>query len=238
MSLLVRSADLGRLLSRTNPPPVPDFHEKDDDGRPIGIAVRPSGDVIAVENIEGVNVRLIQAPDGSYLIGDDKRWLSAAGDLIANPSLGVVAAVRPAADRLHKLAKPAEWKVVFGVVFGGKAPGAERYTSRRETAYRVTDVAKLTDDGLRYLTESELLGFAADAGLTLAPRVARFPARDLPVRPEATRDFLEELLPGSKCRLDANADGDPVGVILRTHDRAWVAGVTFDDYATLKKRKG
>ena len=38
MSLLVRSADLGRLLSRTNPPPIPGYHPPDDDGRPCGIA--------------------------------------------------------------------------------------------------------------------------------------------------------------------------------------------------------
>jgi hypothetical protein len=235
MSLLVRSADLGRLLSRTNPPPIPHFHPLDDDGRPIGTAARPAGDAIATELIDGHPVRLLVAPDGSFLIGDDKRWLSAAGDLIANPALGLVAAVRPVADRLPPAA---DWRVVFGVVFGGKIPGHERYTSKRETGVRVTDVARLTDDGLAFHTESELQALAADDRLPLAPRVARFPARDLPTRPEAARDFFEELLPSSKCRLDAGADGDPAGLVLRTHDRGWIAVARFADYARLRKRKG
>jgi hypothetical protein len=231
MSQLVRSADLGRLLFRTKPHPNPAYHPPDDDGRPCGVAVRPPGDAIAVELIEGVNVRLILAPDGSYLIGDAKRWLFAAGDLIANPLHGVVAAVRPLAERVPP---QDEWRVVFGVVFGGRAPGAERYTSKRETGYRLTDVATLTDDGLTYFNERELQAFAGETQVPLAPRVARFPARDLPTRPDPTRDFLEELLPASKCRLDAGADGDPAGVILRTADRGWIAEVRFDDYA--KKR--
>ena len=235
MSLLVRSADLGRLLSRTNPPPIPGYHPPDDDGRPCGVAVRPPGDAIVVELIEGVTVRLILAPDGSYLIGDARRWLHAAEDLIANPSHGVVAAVRPLAERLPPRG---EWRAVFGVVFGGKTPGAERYTSRRETGYRITDVATPTDDGLAFLGENELQAFAAEAKVPLAPRVARFPARDLPTRPDATRDFLAELLPGSQCRLDAGADGDPAGVILRTADRSWIAAVRFAEYAMAKKRRG
>lgn len=234
MSLLVRSADLGRLLSRTKPPPNPTFHDLDDDGKPVGLATRPPGDAIAVELIEGVPVCLVLAPDGSFLIGDDKRWLFAAGDLIANPSHGAVAAVRPLAERLPPMA---DWTVVFGVVFGGKTAGANRYTSRRETGFRLTDVAALSDDGLAFRTEAEMQAFAEEGKLPLAPRVARFPARDLPTRPDAARDFFEELLPTSKCRLDAGADGDPAGLTLRTHDRAWVADARFDDYARLRKRK-
>ena len=127
---------------------------------------------------------------------------------------------------------------MFGVVFGGKTPGAERYTSRRETGHRITDVASLTDDGLAFLNENELLAFAEESMVPLAPRVARFPARDLPTRPDATRDFLEELLPGSQCRLDAGADGDPAGVILRTADRSWIAAVRFAEYARRSADRG
>ena len=234
MSLLVRSVDLARLHSRVAYPSIPSYHPPDDDGRASGLAVRPPGDAIATERIDGVMCRLVVAPDGSYLIGDAKRWLYAAGDLIGNPSHGVANAVKPAAERLTGLK---EWTAVFGIVFGGKTPGAERYTSKREVGYRVIDVAKLGEDNeLAFLNEHDLLAFAAAHSLPLAPRIARFPARDLPTRPDPTRTFLEELLPSSRCRLDGGADGDPDGVVLRTADRGWIASARFDDYPV--KRKG
>lgn len=243
MNTLVRSADLGRLRARTAYPPIPNYHPPDPDTGALGeVMPRPAGEVIATEWVAGVSARLVFLEDGSYLIGGPQRWLYAGGDLIGDAAFGVVAAVRPHADRLDGAVRVESGSalVVFGVVFGGKADAAERYTSRREVGYRTTDVARLSlgaDDGLTFLNEGELAAFAADHRLPLAPRLARFPARDLPVKPDAVLTLMEELLPASRCRLDAGADGEPEGLVVRTPDRGWVASLRFADYRRAKKRR-
>jgi hypothetical protein len=131
--------------------------------------------------------------------------------------------------------------LVYGELIGGKTPAAARYTGRKEVGYRTTDVAGVAlhdeDAEMTFLPEKELLAFAAAHGLSLVPRVARFPARDLPNKPDGVLTLLEEVLPSSRCRLDADADGDPAGLIVRSPDRGWVAALRFDDYRRAKKRK-
>lgn len=243
MNTLVRLADLGRLHARTAYPLPPSYHPPDPDTGGLGpVLPRPAGDVIAVELLDGVTCRVVLFADGSYLIGTPQRWLYASGDVVANPALGVVQTVRPLADRLSADASVESETVlvVYGEVFGGKTPAAARYTSRGEIGYRTTDVATVSltgEGGVAFLPEKELQAFAAEHGLPLAPRVARFPARDLPTKPDGVLTLLEELLPSSRCRLDADADADPAGLIVRSPDRSWIAGLRFDDYRRAKKRK-
>lgn len=243
MNTMVRLADLGRLHARTAYPLIPSFHPPDPDTGDLGpVMPKPAGDVIATELLDGVTCRVALFADGSYLIGNPQRWLYASGDVIGDAAQGMVNAVRPLADRLSATAsvEPETVLVIYGELFGGKTPAAARYTGRKEVGYRTTDVARVAlhdDMEMTFLHEKELTAFAAEHSLSLVPRVARFPARDLPNKPDGVLTLLEEVLPSSRCRLDADADGDPAGLIVRSPDRSWIAGLRFDDYRRAKKRR-
>ena len=243
MNTLVRLADLGRLHARTAYPLIPSYHPPDPDDGALGPPMpKPPGDVIATELLDGVTCRVAVFADGSYLIGNPQRWLYASGDVIGDAAQGMVTAVRPLADRLSATAgvEPDTALVVYGELFGGKTPAAARYTSRKEVGYRTTDVARVSlseDTDVAFLNEKELTAFAGEHGLSLVPRVARFPARDLPNKPDGVLTLLEEVLPSSRCRLDADADADPAGLIVRSPDRGWIAALRFDDYRRAKKRR-
>ena len=243
MNTLVRLADLGRLHARTAYPLIPSYHPPDPGTGDLGpVMPKPAGDVIATELLDGVTCRVVLFADGSYLIGNPHRWLYASGDVIGDAAQGMVNAVRPLADKLSATAsvEPDTALVLYGELFGGKTPAAARYTSRKEVGYRTTDTAivNLSEDAdMAYLNEKELTAFAGEHGLPLVPRVARFPARDLPTKPDGVLTLLEEVLPSSRCRLDADADGDPAGLIVRSPDRSWIAALRFDDYRRAKKRK-
>jgi len=243
MNTLVRLADLGRLHARTAYPLIPSYHPPDPDTGDLGpVMPKPAGDVIATELLDGITARLALFADGSYLIGNPQRWLYASGDVIGDAAMGMVRAVRPLADRLSATAgvEPDTALVIYGELFGGKTPAAARYTSRREVGYRTTDVASVSlseDADMAFLNEKALTAFAGGHGLPLVPRVARFPARDLPNKPDGVLTLLEEVLPSSRCRLDADADADPAGLIVRSPDRGWIAALRFDDYRRAKKRK-
>ncbi len=243
MNTLVRLADLGRLHARTAYPLIPSYHPPDPDTGDLGpVMPKPAGDVIATELLDGVTCRVLLFADGSYLIGNPQRWLYASGDVIGDAAMGVVTAVRPLADRLSATAsvEPDTALVVYGELFGGKTPAAARYTSRKEVGYRTTDVASVNlsgDADVAFLNEKGLTAFAGEHVLSLVPRVARFPARDLPNKPDGVLTLLEEVLSSSRCRLDADAEGDPAGLIVRSPDRSWIAALRFDDYRRAKKRK-
>jgi hypothetical protein len=239
----LRTTDLVRLNRRVRYPDVPPYHARDPDtGQLLDVPNRPAGEVLATEKIDGAHARLVLLPDG-YLIGDRTDWLFASGDLVANPARGIVKAVRPLADAIALPAIPGP-VVAFGEVFGGKAsPAGPQYTSKRALGFRVFDVARVPDDesgdasGLPFLPEDELQEFAAAHGLKLVPRVARFPAPDLPRTIDATRTFLEEVLPTSRCRLDGDAGGEPEGLVLRKADRSWVVALRAADYRRARKKK-
>lgn len=237
MNTLVRLADLGRLHARTAYPLISSYHPPDPDTGDLGdVMPKPPGDVIATELLDGVTCRVVLFADRSYLIGNPQRWLFARGDVVGDAAHGMVNAVRPLADRLSETASVESDAVlvVYGELFGGKTAAAARYTGRKEVGYRTTDVARVPlhgeDSEVPFLPEKELTAFASEHGLPLVPRVARFPARDLPTKPVAVLTLMEELLPGSRCRLDADADDNPAGLIVRTPDRSWLAALRFDDY--------
>ncbi len=256
MPFLLRAADLARLSTMTKYPSIPTYHPLDPtNGAVLDEARRPPpGEVVATEKVDGTNARVALLPDGSYLIGSREEWLYARGDLLANPALGIAEAVRPVAERLPT--EPGAVVVVYGEVYGGKVTAASRqYTSKREVGYRVFDVARVENfeellekpaeelatwregGGQAFLPEDELQAFTEAHGLKLTPRVARFPGRDLPTKPDAVLTFLEELLPTSRARLDAGAGGEPEGLVVRTADRGWVVKLRVEDYQRAKRRR-
>ncbi len=267
MSLSIRTADLARLNALTRYPSIITYHPLDPkQSRPRGRheETRPqvtfTGAVLATEKVDGVNARLVVAPDGSYLIGSRDEFLYAGGDLLHNPAMSIVETVRPFAEPLIDAVRPgAGVAACFGEVYGGKVTeGSRQYTGEQRLGFRLFDVAVLPDaeamlarpndvigawreaGGQRFLAEGELQKLASTSGVPLTPRIAEIDANELPEGIEEALEFLEETLAKSRATLDAGGGGRPEGLVLRTADRSAIAKMRYRDYRELtggKKRR-
>ncbi|HYF62755.1 MAG TPA: RNA ligase family protein [Herpetosiphonaceae bacterium] len=259
MTFVLRSADLGKLNSLTKYPSIQTYHRLDTANG--GLQEEPAifrGTVLATEKVDGTNARIILAPDGDYLLGSREELLYARGDLIGNPALGIVEALKPVAERVRAALPPAdEVLVLYGEVFGGKVTAASKqYTAERRVGFRLFDALRLGDyagmlarpaaeiaawrenGGQPFCAEAELLELAAACELELAPRLLMIDAEDVPLSVADTAAWLKERLPETLCRLDAAGGGQPEGIVMRTLDRAQIAKLRFEDYErTLRRRK-
>jgi hypothetical protein len=249
----VRTADLRAINSMTKYPSIPTYHALDPrNGGLLDETVPFSGDVIGTEKIDGTNARIIQLPDGSYLLGSREELLYGQGDLVGNPALGIVDALRPVADTLA----PVDDRIVvhYLEVYGGKITAASKqYTGRAGSiGHRLFDIAVIDDytellewdakriagwrdsGGQRFLAETDL----AQAGLLPTPRLFTVDASELPTDIEKTRTFLDERLPGTRAALDGAAAGRAEGIVLRAPDRSVIAKARFQDYERTLKRRG
>jgi hypothetical protein len=202
-------------------------------------------EVVVTEKINGTNVRLILVPGApGWLIGSRSELLTARGDLVANPALGIVSEVRDTAEALLPLAEAGRVTVVYGEVFGGKVTAASaQYTSTRAVGFRVFDVGSFDVErldspradisawrdrgGQDFLTTSELDAAAVTYGLPLVPRVtAQAPPTDV----RATSAWLNNVLGRSQAVLDEAALGHAEGVVVRSPDRSQIAKIRVEDY--------
>lgn len=263
MPLSPRTADLDRLNALTKYPSIPTYHVMGGRGGLTEETVpRPAGDapVLLTEKVDGTNARVCLFPDGSYLVGSRGEWLTARGDLVANPALGIVAAVREAAERLADAGAGTgagdDGVVTFyGEVFGGKVTGASKqYTGDGAVGFRLFDVARVPDaaerlarpadelsawregGGPTFLDETALQDAAARHDLPLTARVGVADA--LPPAVADAAALLEARLPKTLAILDDGAGGRPEGLVARTADRSWIAKLRFDDYRRTLKRRG
>jgi hypothetical protein len=262
MSLTIRSVDLGKLNALTRYPSIITYHRldpkqsrsrgKQEEAAPL---VRFSGQVIVTEKVDGVNARVVVAPDGEYLIGSRDEFLYASGDLLHNPAMSIVETVRPVAASLVAAMRPASGVVVwFGEVYGGKVTDASRqYTTEQRLGFRLFDVAVIPDalelmsrtvegigtwregGGQGFVPEAELQRLAAASGQGLTPRIAELSAEDMPEGIEESLEFLEEHIPRSQAALDEKTGGQPEGVVVRHPDRSAIAKLRFRDYQELCK---
>ncbi|HJU39830.1 MAG TPA: hypothetical protein VJ724_09680 [Tahibacter sp.] len=117
----IRQTDLQRLNSLTKYPSIPTYHTLDPkNGGLVEEAVRFAGDVVATEKIDGTNARLVCLPDGSYVLGSREELLYARGDLIGNPALGIVEALKPLAESLAHPVSASAITVFYAEVYGGR----------------------------------------------------------------------------------------------------------------------
>ncbi len=248
-----RSVDLDKLNSLTKYPSIPTYHALDPSNGSLRAdeVGRFDGNVIVTEKIDGTNARVIVSPDGEYVIGSREELLYARGDLIWNPSLGIVGALRAAAESLTRAADSFDGLTVFYLeVYGGKTTaGAKQYTGRQQFGARLFDAALIGELDVRFAWSREQIAAWRDRGgqtfvdeqslhdrsaiyrLALTPRIAMIDALTLPRDIPETYAWLKSLAPRSAATLDDAAGGTAEGVVIRTELRTSIAKLRFDDYA-------
>lgn len=255
MAFDLRAADLDRLNSVTKYPSIPTYHALDPtNGSLTEVPVAFGAPVVLTEKIDGTNARIICLPGGAYLIGSRGELLLAKGDLIGNPALGIVEALRGVADAISATHDEDAITVYFGEVYGGKVTQASKqYTGERRVAFRLFDVARITayanvlaqpraaishwreSGGQAYVDEEALQATAERHGLKLTPRLGE--VKVLPQTVEEASAFLFETIPQTLSALDEQAGGKPEGIVARTRSRSQIAKLRFSDYRrTLKRR--
>jgi hypothetical protein len=253
----VRTADLRALNSMTKYPSIPTYHALDPrNGGLTDQCVQFRGEVIATEKVDGTNARVILPPDGSYLIGSREELLYAKGDLIGNPSQGIVDALRRWVDDLVLPVLDRTVRVLFLEVYGGKIGGqAKQYTADPKTVgWRLFDVALVDYDavaarpseeisrwrdngGQTFLDETELQDVPSMTGLQLTPRLFKRDADALPTDIEGMHKLLVNELPRTAAALDGSAGGRAEGIVFRSAHRTVIAKARFQDYERTMRRR-
>jgi hypothetical protein len=253
-----RDRALRALNSLTKYPSIPTYHELDPrNGQLIDTVVPFTGDVIVTEKIDGTNGRIIFVGESLYLIGSREELLYASGDVLHNPAMGIVDAVRQFADWAHiSLIDNALVTYYVEVYGGGVGQGWKQYADdKKQVGFRLFDILDVRDyrevvewssekiagwrdgGGQLFVNEQDLSTAAAFEKVELTPRVATVKAEDLPTTIEDTLDWLRSLLPATKAGLGENV-GKAEGVVLRAPDRSVIAKARFSDYErTLRRRK-
>lgn len=243
--------DLRRVNSLTKYPSIPTFHTLDPrTGELLDEHVDFPGVVLVTEKVDGTNGRIITLPDGTWLVGSREELLTARGDLVHNPMLGIVDALRDVADDLTM--QDDVIRVFYLEVYGGKI-GKQGKHYGPGVGRRLFDVVEVADyeellarpreqisswrehGGQRFLPELELARWTTD-DVELTPRLS---AALLPTDVAQVRDWLGDLLPATRAALGDHAPGRAEGVVVRTLDRSAVAKIRFEDYdRTLRARRG
>lgn len=251
-----RQVDLGRLNSATKYPSIPTYHTLGEKGALLNECVSfPRIDLIYTEKVDGTNSRIILMPDGCYLMGSREELLYARGDLVHNPALGIVDALRDVAELLTTRfpSRPDIVTVFYLETYGGRITGTSKnYTGESLVAYRLFDACQVDvsvleksplqiagwreSGGQRYFHETELQQCANDAGLLLAPRIAV--KKRLPETIAEVHGWLEAAIPHTLVALDETAKGQAEGIVVRTPDRQVIAKIRFEDYQRHRKRQG
>lgn len=246
--------NLTALNSATKYPSIPTYHGLGERGSLTEEATAFHGDVILTEKVDGTNSRIILMPDGDYFIGSREELLTARGDRVHNPALGIVEALRDVADGLKGTGTD-QIAVYFLETYGAKIGGqAKQYTGTGNVGWRMFDIAFIPTEALdwdreriaawrdgggqSFATESVLQRAAEIEDIGLTPRLATLPAGVLPTSVELAHAWLAEMLPGTLVGLDAGAGGRPEGIVLRTSDRSVIAKARFEDYERTMKRRG
>jgi hypothetical protein len=259
MTFDIRRIDLDKLNSLTKYPSIVTLHTLADKGAlQEAVQVPFAGRVLGTEKVDGTNTRLIFCPDRSVVVGSREDLLWERRDLIGNPAMGIVAAVRDAVQGLYERAcRPGRIAVYYVEVYGRSIGGAARqYTAEGRVGFRLFDavlveeyeelltwpterIARWRDEGgQKYLDADRLAEAAREAGFEPVPTLFNLDASELPTGLEETYRFLLGLGP-SRCRLDEAAGGVPEGVVVRSPDRSRIAKLRREDYErTLRRRQG
>jgi hypothetical protein len=212
-------------------------------------------DVIITEKIDGVNARLIFTPDlwsprNDYFIASREELLHAKGDRIWIPTGDIVETVLPFVRALRY--GNSALCVVFGEVFGGKTTkGAKNYTGQRRLSFRVFDAVfidwETADEmlsnwprekiaswrehgGQTFVDEAKIDAIAKSLEQETTPRLTTVKGKDLPKDHKDVLEWLHQVSPKTKVRLDDGAKAKSEGVVIRTSDRSKIAKIRYEDY--------
>jgi RNA ligase-like protein len=255
MSVKMREVDLAKLNSLTKYPSIPTYHEIGDKGVLGEQHVSFYGEeVVVTEKIDGTNARVILLSDG-YIIGSREELLYASGDLIGNPVLGIVTALR------QKLDKKFIWEtlgvtVLYFEIYGGNVTAASKeYTSSKQWSMRLFDVVRINDaemllqmepseisrwrehGGQRFDNEEQLEADIQSFEFDRVPYLRTMSGDALPGSIEHTAEWLKGIASTTHAVIDGE-EGHAEGVVIRTKDRSKIAKIRHEDYIrTLKRRK-
>lgn len=249
-----------KINSATKYPSIDTYHTiNPKNGGLLEEAMPFSGKVLATEKVNGGNGRVIVMSNGDWFIGSREEILYAKGDRIVNPGLSIVPTLLPLVDGILGIDRSGLGttgiEVYFFEVYGhGIGGDAKNYTKTSGlTGARLFDVAWVPNivldlereqisswrqrGGQKWYDERYLKHAAAETGIELAPRVAEFPAEELPQSIEDMHKFLHVLLPLTNVALDETGLGRGEGIVFRTEDRSTIAKARFQDYErTLRRR--
>jgi RNA ligase len=246
---------LAVINSATKYPSIPTYHAMADRGRlSTEVQVAFEGAVAVSEKIDGTNARIVVIPRVGtrplYLIGSREELLTASGDLVSNPAMGIVAGIRAHAERALELPLvDTAMLVIWGELYGGRVTAASKhYTTTQATGFAVFDVARFTvrdietvlesdsqtiaawrDRGEQPFTEQQV-EFATAIGAATVPHIGSIAP---PAEIEAAYGWLR-VNAGDVTRAALDAAGRPEGVVVRDSKRR-IAKLRFEDYErTLK----
>jgi len=249
----IREIDLRRLNSLTKYPSIPTYHSIGEKGRlldKLEVSFEGEPEIIVTEKVDGTNARVILLPDKNFLVGSREELLHYHGDIIANPVLGIVDAIRPSFGAWARLANHVQdddyVTVYFGEVFGsGVGNASKHYTGEGLTGFRLLDVFSIDDLRKKLQQTPEQIALWRDRGgqkfideqafqfvsrdfMPTAPRLKV--TRPLPTSIVDTFEWLMEVMPRSLCMLDPKGTAKPEGVVVRTPDRRKIAKIRYEDY--------
>ena len=247
---MLRTLDLDKLNSMTKYPSIPTYHALGEKGALLEETIVFDGEIVLTEKVDGTNSRIILFPDGDYVLGSREELLYAKGDLIGNPALGIVKALKSVAESLPV---PHMLTVLYLELYGGKVTAASKqYTSDQSVGWRLFDIAFFENPlyvlnmpvpsiaawrdkgGQNFLNESQLLEASAEYRLKLTPRLQAIDS--LPTDIVETHEFLKQQIPATQVALDPGAGCKSEGIVARTKDRSTIAKLRFEDYERHLKR--
>jgi len=258
MSFDILQIDLSKLNSMTKYPSILTYHLLGEKGVLQDTVQIPfAGRVVGSEKVDGTNCRLIFCPDKSALVGSREDLLWERRDLVGNPAMGIVDAVRQVVrTQFPKLWDENSIKVYYLEVYGKSiGAAAKNYTKDGKVGFRLFDVVSIENydelfslpaekiahwrdnGGQKFVHADQLCQLASDAGFTPVPPLFDFDASSLPRELDATYEFL--MSQGlTKCKLDDAAEGIPEGIVVRAADRSSIAKIRREDYErTIKRAK-
>ena len=239
MSKTWAGANLDRLNSMTKYPSILVYHKRGEKGKLLEeVQVEFDGLAIITEKIDGTNGRIILFPDGFYLIGSREELLYAKGDLIGDRQLGIVAELKPVAE---KLSLPDILTVYYFEVYGeGIGKNGVQYTGHKNIGHLLFDIAKIPCDKLSKLTVEEIASWRDNGGQQFLsehqlqncgqPLTPRITIDKLPRSISETHSWLHSILTVTTATLDDGGLGRPEGVVVRSPDRSRITKIKFKDY--------
>ncbi|MBX9689089.1 MAG: RNA ligase family protein [Candidatus Obscuribacterales bacterium] len=258
MSFDILQTDLSKLNSMTKYPSILTYHLLGERGLlQDAVQIPFEGRVIGAEKIDGTNCRLIFCPDQSALVGSREDLLWERRDLIGNPAMGIVDAVRQIVRaQFSKLSTKNSINVYYLEVFGKSiGAAAKNYTKEGKVSFRLFDVVSIENydeilalpaekiahwrdnGGQKFVHADQLRQVASDAGFIPVPPLFDFDASSLPHELDATYELL--MSQGlTQCKLDEAAEGIPEGIVVRAADRSSIAKIRREDYErTIRRAK-